>query len=88
MAATTHMNTNILPETSPPTRAELDAAIVDSLLTRIADLYSDIEALREVLQASVDLNHKLTEQNARLRICVRRHLWDSYGVAVQSEAAA
>jgi len=70
------------------TQPELNQAAIDSLLTRIADLKTDIEALRETLHASVALNHKLHEENARLRICLKRNLWETYGIVLDRQAAA
>jgi regulator of replication initiation timing len=71
-----------------PDRAELHQAVVESLLTRIADLQGDIETLRETLHASVELNHALYGQVARLKICLQRNLWDVYNVVLDRESAA
>lgn len=57
------------------------------LLERVADLQADNLALRETLHASVNLNHTLMEQNARLRICLKRNLWDVYGRIIERRAA-
>ena len=61
---------------------EHNALDILELRDRVRDLASDNRALRETLRASVDLNHTLTEQNARLRICLRRNLWEIYGAVI------
>jgi hypothetical protein len=80
-------------ETIPP-KPDVLQACVDSLLMtllerdeRIADLESDNAALRETLHASVELNHHQHEQIARLKVCLRRDLWETHGAIIERRVA-
>jgi hypothetical protein len=69
---------------------EIDGLLQEilELRDRVSDLEMDAAALADTLHASVALNHKLTEDNARLKICVRRNLWDTYNDILDRQAAA
>src|SRR4051812_28014785 len=43
------------------------------LRARVADLEADNRTIRELLSAALERLHALTEQNARLRLCLHRN---------------
>lgn len=86
---------NTQQDTRKPNANAINQLVIDGLLLenrelldRVLDLEADNAALRETLRASVAMLHTLQEQNARLRICMRRNLWDTYGRITERRRAA
>jgi hypothetical protein len=76
-------------------RADVDRLVIETLALseselkdRVRELEIDNQALRDTLHASVALNQQLVEQNTRLRICLRRNLWETYGAVLTRTKAA
>jgi hypothetical protein len=61
---------------------------IQHLALENAGLREDNRALRETLRESVTMLHTLTEQNKRLRTCLRRDLWAIYGRVTEPKRRA